>query len=72
MDLESGRRKTRVSRNSGLPIFFVERALDFDGPVFVGCLQREPASNFRLGLVIFTIAPVRPTRIPRTRVLRLP
>ncbi|CAK0829913.1 unnamed protein product, partial [Prorocentrum cordatum] len=37
----SGKRKIRVRRNSGSPTFFDERVLDSDGPVSVGCLQRE-------------------------------
>ena len=55
--LLSGKRKTRVRRTSGLPTLFDEAVLDFDGPVFVGCLQRELSSNSRLALVIFLTAP---------------
>ena len=56
-----GKRKTRVRRTSGLPTLFDEAVLDFDGPVFVGCLQQQLASKFRLGLVIFlTTSPGQP------------
>eukprot|EP00959_Pyramimonas_sp_CCMP1952_P361028 7560995-Pyramimonas_sp.AAC.1 len=59
LSTDSGKRKTRVSQNSGLPTFFDERVLDFDGLVFVGCLQFEAelVSNLRLALVSFTVTP---------------
>jgi len=57
LPLLSGEHKTRVSWSSGLPTLFDERVLDVDGPVVVGCLQRELASDLRLGRAILWAAP---------------
>jgi len=53
----SGERKIGVRQVSGLPTLFDERVLDVDGPVVVGCLQRELASDLRLGRAILWAAP---------------
>ncbi|CAK0892445.1 unnamed protein product [Prorocentrum cordatum] len=53
-----------VRRSSGLPTQLDERVLDFESPVFVGCLRRALASSFRVGRAILLMAPSGPPESP--------